>query len=191
MPISRLLVLAMLLLTAVHASAQETLPVNFDDPEIQAWRGQQQHAFAFPQPAQIPELNLPVLNFVRPPFPTVRFSSANAALPIMSVPGDDRDSYAILNRFGSFQVTVFGSRRVQTRLDAAQARLPPQTEVEVQTSREDPENPREAFVNFNRFGLPYTLMVECDEETRAICSSAQSLRELTGNLGLIYVPKSS
>jgi hypothetical protein len=191
MPIPRFLVLTMLLLTASHAGAQETLPVNFDDPEIQAWRGQQQHAFAFPQPAQIPELNLPVLNFVRPPLPSMRFSAANAALPIISVPDGDRDSYAILNRFGLFQVTVLGSRRVQTRLDAAQAGLLPPTEVEVQTSREDPENPHEAFVNLYRFGLPYTLIVECDKETAAICSSAQSLRELTGNLGLIYVPRPS
>src|SRR5690349_4664570 len=99
-----LILTAVVLALSQTAGAQEPLlPVDFNDPAIAAWRSGQRPAIA--QAINIPEINLPVLNFIPRNQPAAPVA---AAPPTVSVPEGDRESYAITNDMGSLEITIFG-----------------------------------------------------------------------------------
>ncbi len=178
---------------AVVAQEQKRIPVDHGDSALERFRTAPRSA-ATPQP-DLPPRDIPVLNFVQPPLddpalPRAARKDAGQACKQSPVHDADPGWYAIRHDCGNVVITITGEQRIQSRSAAPAPRALAQPTVIVPATG----NPRieagfVAEITLYRFGnIPYSITVECNRASIALCKSEDRLKALVEKIDLTAVP---
>ncbi len=187
--------------TAGARAGDKLLDVNWEDPDLK----QQMEARAATRdvsPAEespLEKLELPVFDFEQTPGVVTRGLGAQAQAEPKKVEHYDTENpvwYEIVKDYGNVTVTVEADRRVQHTFgpdfdiidDSATRGLGPSAAPEVSVLDENAEEGMEgSFAEFTVYkaGIPYTVTIECSEETKAQCQDAEQIAKDAA--GLRYI----
>lgn len=186
-------VCAAIVALAVEAQERKRIPVDHGDPALERFRTAPRSA-ATPQP-ELPPRDIPVLNFVQPPLndpalPRAARKDAGQACKQSPVHDADPGWYAIRHECANVVITIMGEQRIQSRSAAPAPRALAQPTVIVPATG----NPRieaayVAEITLYRFGnIPYSITVECNRASIALCKSEDRLKALVEKIDLTAVP---
>ena len=175
------------------ASAEAAkLSVNWDDPELKGFAEDREAAIANgaapEEESKLAKLQLPILAFERPPEAVTRNLQAGPeAAPETSelFDADNPVWYQIVQDYGDVSVSVSADLRVQHTFDAshpvydtAKPGAGVSDEPQVSVMDENAEEGLEGAIaeyTFTRFGVPYTVSVECTAVAREQCKDTAQL----------------
>ena len=178
---------------STETPAQGLIGFERSHPEIVAFRRKHPGGESVVSGRKVPALALPVLDFTYPAVVGLGgFESGAAPETVREAPVyDPRDptTYSVRHIYGDVTIVVTADLNIQSSVDAkARAIAPDNIEVEV-AQRGDPELPAIARVTLYKFGIPYTIDIECGHAHAALCRNAKQLRALAERLALVSVPK--
>lgn len=184
---------AMGALSSLPASAEAAkLTVNWDDPELKGFADEREAAIANgaapEEESKLAKLQLPILAFERPPEAVSRNLQAGPeAAPETSELFDAENPvwYQIVQDYGDVTVSISADLRVQHTFDAnhpvydtanpgAGVSDGPQVSVMDENAEEGMEG-AVAEYTFTRFGVPYTVSVECTAVAREQCKDTAQI----------------
>jgi len=176
-----------------EAQERKRIPVDHDDPALQRFRTAPRSATTS-QP-ELPPRDIPVLNFVQPPLddpalPRAARKDPGQACKQSPVHDADPGWYAIRHDCGNVVITITGEQRIQSRSAAPAPRALAQPTVIVPATG----NPRieagfVAEITLYRFGnIPYSITVECNRASIALCKSEDRLKALVEKIDLTVAP---
>jgi hypothetical protein len=178
---------------ACAAEAQEParLAVDQNDPALQRFRQVRPRTVAA-QP-KLPQLDIPVLNFVRPPLegvPAFKEAARSTGRQLV-VTDDDRGWYTIRHEYPDVVITITGDQRVQSRSEAPPPAALARPVVIVPASGDErAEAGFVAEITLYRYpNIPYAVTVECTKASAALCTSESALQALVERIDLISVPE--
>ncbi len=206
---SRALLLALTGLLCVapighHALAEtKNLAVDWNDPELKGFadeRAAERAAGVTPEDetSKLAKLQIPVLAFERPPEAVTRNMLAGPEAEPETTQNFDADNpvwYQIVQDYGDVTVSIEADLRVQHTFDAshpvydtvapgAAVSDDPQVSVMDENSEEGMEGSIAEYT-FTRFGVPYTVTVECTTAAREQCKDKAQLAKDSALLKLV------
>ncbi|MEQ1576078.1 MAG: hypothetical protein ABL894_00355 [Hyphomicrobium sp.] len=174
------------------AAQAKNLSVNWNDPELKGFAEERAAAVANgaapEEESKLSTLNIPVLAFERPPEAVSRNLRAGPeAAPERAEHFDPANPvwYQIVEDYGDVVVSIEADLRVQHTFDSnypVYSTVPPgaaaSDEPQVSVMDENGEEGMEGAIaeyTFKRFGVPYTVTVECSEMAREQCKDTAQL----------------
>ena len=171
----------------------KNLAVNWDDPELKGFA--EQHAAAVAnglapeeEASKLSALHIPILAFERPPEAVTRNLRAGPeAEPERSEHFDQANPvwYQVVEDYGDVSVSIAADLRVQHTFDSSfpvYDKVAPganvSSEPEVSVMDEKSEEGMEGYIaeyTITRFGVPYTVTVECTEAAKDQCKDKEQL----------------
>ena len=181
----------------------KTLSVDWNDPELKSFadnRAAELAAGVTPEDdvAKLAKLQIPVLAFERPPEAVSRNLRAGPEAEPQTTQSFDADNpvwYQITQDYGDVTVSIEADLRVQHTFDAshpvydtvapgAAVSDAPQVSVMDENSEEGMEGSIAEYT-FTRFGVPYTVTVECTTAAREQCKDKVQLAKDSALLKLV------
>jgi hypothetical protein len=195
---------AVLMSVLVASAGAETknLSVNWDDPELKGFADGRAadiaNGLAPEEESKLSTLQIPVLAFERPPEAVTRNLRAGPeAEPERAEHFDQANPvwYQIVEDYGDVSVSVEADLRVQhtfpashpvydTAVPGAGVNDEPQVSVMDEASEEGMEGYIASFT-VTRFGVPYTVTVECSEAAKEQCKDSAQLAKDSALLKLV------
>lgn len=185
--ITRLLLAILVCLSSARLSAQElrALDVDFNDPEIRAFK----ERGSAPSP-EFQNLDIPVVRLRTTTPSTGRSSAPGSSCSHGMVTNDDRRWYSIQYDCGGIVIVVHADRRYPPGSDTTPLDTNPKT-VEIVPASGDPKDDAGLVASIRAFrypNIPYTTFVTCTEKTRATCLSRKALLSIYQRHELVAVP---
>lgn len=187
-------ILALVLLDAfvTRAPAESLINFNRNDPDIVAFREKYPGGESSVAGKKVPSLALPVLDFTYPAVAGIGgFENAMPETDREELLYDPKDptNYSMQHSYDDVTIVVTADLNVQTKFDD-KAKDIARDEVIVEPARRiDPEQPMMARVTLYKFGIPYTIDVECGPKHIMLCRNTRQLRAIAERLALVSVPK--
>jgi hypothetical protein len=187
-------ILALVLLDAfvTRAPAESLINFNRNDPDIIAFREKYPGGESSVAGKRVPSLALPVLDFTYPAVAGIGgFESAMPETDREELLYDPKDptNYSMQHSYDDVTIIVTADLNVQTTFDGKTKDFA-RDEMVVEPARLfDPEQPRMARVTLYKFGIPYTIDIECGPKHIMLCRNSKQLRAIAERLALVSVPK--
>ncbi len=193
------------LISAFAASAgaeTKNLAVNWNDPELKGFAESRAadvaNGIAPEEENKLAALQIPVLAFERPPEAVTRNLRAGPEAEPERAEHFDKDNpvwYQIVEDYGDVTVSVEADLRVQhtfpashpvydTAVPGAAVSDEPQVSVMDEASEEGMEGYIASYT-VTRFGVPYTVTVECSEAAKEQCKDSAQLAKDSALLKLV------
>lgn len=193
-------VFALLFSAAAVADEPAMLKPNWDDPEVKGFLEERTAVRGLGAEAETPQdkVQLPVLDFSAPPESATRSLRASPepeAEPVFIYDEKNPVWYQLTHSYGDVTVTIEADLRVQQKLSPddkvyeseTRSLTPGEPEVDIYADAEEEGSP--GYVGeytVEKFGIPYTVRIECTKEVKEDCADAskiaasQALLKVTG-----------
>ena len=179
-------------LASPRAADQKSLSVDWNDPELKGFSDERAanvaNGISVEEESKLTTLNIPVLAFERPPEAVTRNLRAGPeAEPERAEHFDEANPvwYQIVEDYGDVTVSIEADLRVQHTFDASHPvydKVAPgagvNDEPQVSVMDENGEEGMEGSIaeyTFTRFGVPYTVTVECTAAAKEQCKDTAQL----------------
>ena len=202
--ILRFAAFAMLVASAAAARAEDKLlSVDWSSPEIASFvaarKDEAARGLAPVEPSRLDKVKLPVLGFQGAPGLVQNSFPGLGPQPTgtRDIHTDETNPvwYQIVDTYGDVSVSVSADLRVQHTFDASFPVYPtaapgaaPSAGPEVSVFDEDDEEGMEGSIaeyTIMRFGVPYTVTIECTAATKAQCADVQQIAKDSALLKII------
>lgn len=183
---------AVLLPLSVLAEGGSMLQPNWEDPEVRSFLDERAKTRALGPSEETPrdKVKLPVLEMTTPPSVAERSMGASPqpqAEPVFIYDENNPVWYQVTETYGDVTVTVEADLRVQHTLgpdekiyeSETRSAAPGEPEVTFYADAEEVEGSPGYIAEYTveKFGIPYTVRVECTKENKDDCADSAKIAE--------------
>lgn len=174
---------------ACYARAQGLIDYNKNDTAILNFKAATPGGESSVGGARIKSLGLPVLDFKQPPVAgAAGFESGVTPRRGLAI-YDPKSQYTYSIRHVYDGVIILVSADLRISQDVAGASPVSDQDIVIEPTPPDEKLDLLARAVVYRFGIPYTIDIECKPNRAQICKSEAEIRKIIGKLQLVSVPK--